>query len=70
MHHMMFRYQLQQQDESHCQRIHEQSHVISTNRHRIHQAAELRICYQLSAVFKLFAISKTNFFAFLNDPTI
>lgn len=47
MHHMAFRYQLQQQDESHCQRIHEQLHAVSTNRHRIHQAVELQICYQL-----------------------
>lgn len=47
MHHMAFRYQLQQQDENHCQRTHERLRAISTNRHRIRQAAELQICYQL-----------------------
>lgn len=51
MHHMAFRYQLQQRAESHCQRTHEQLHVISANRHRIHQAAELQICYQLYSNF-------------------
>lgn len=51
MNHMAFRYQLQQQAESHCQRKHEQLHAISANRHRIHQVAELQICYQLYSNF-------------------
>lgn len=47
---MAFCYQRQQQAESHCQRIHEQLHAISMNRYRIHQVAELQICYQLCSV--------------------